>query len=204
MTDEVTPSVEPVETPAVPEVSPELAQLKNDMFKFKEQARAAQVKQVEAESQLEAARNKQLADNENYKQLWEEGQAKLSDAVAKNSEFADLVIKDKKMNAIKQEALKSGIDPVMVSLLDSMDTSSVVVETTDQGNFNVLGAEQWVSTIKDQYKNMFPSKAAPNLNNGVGGTPDVDKVYSGLELVNLQKKDPEAYRKVMAKRTGLN
>lgn len=148
--------------------------------------------------QVEQIKTQQLAEKENYKELWESEKQKRSEAESKAAEISQNYFNGLKMSAIEQEAMKLGINEQALEDLSYLDSSMVQIETTSTGNANVIGAKEFIEILKEKKPYLFKSNSAPNVNNGM---PQVapERTYSGKDLVELQKKDPVKYRQVMKK-----
>jgi len=161
---------------------------------------------VEAEKQrlaqeLEQIQTSQLQEKENFKQLWENEKQKRTEAEEKAQKLSQTVFNNFKMSAIKEEALKAGILESAVEDLDIVDNSMVEVETTDQGRINVLGASDFIETLKAKKPHWFNRAGAPRVNNGTPGYEE-PKQLTAAEIVKLQKEDPKKYHEIMMKRLG--
>ena len=198
MSEQEKPIVEEEEQPRV--IDPkEHERAINDLHKFKRQASDSAKQLEDMQSRLKQIETEDLVNQQKYKELYEATAKERDGAMESKKEFANLVLKDKKLSAIREHALKLGISEKVLPLLDSFDTSSVVVETTSEGRFNVLGADIFVQGLREQYgETFFPPKAAPIVNNSLGTFDGKAKVYTALEMLKLQTSDPAEYRKAIS------
>lgn len=172
----------------------------NDMHKYKRQSMEAAKKLAEYESRIKQIEEERLQKSENYKELWEKEKNSRLETETRLKDFSNSVINDKKMSAIREHAIKRGMNDQFIDLLESFDTSDVIVETTSSGNFQVNGADTWVEGLLKERPAMFNRKNDPNINNG--GTSNAqprDKVYSAREILALQKENPQKYAEVIMK-----
>jgi hypothetical protein len=198
----IEPLVEPVAE--VKPVSTEAyEQTKNDMHKFKRQLTEESNARLMAEKKLQDFETEQQESKGNYKELYEARTEELETYKGKYDSVLDNVVNDKKLTAVRELALKHNIRQEALDDLDMVDMSKVVVETTDQGRYNVLGADIFVDSLKQLKPHWFTDARAPVLNNGVGTFDDQSKTYSGAELLALQKKDPALYADIINKKQNL-
>jgi len=204
MSEELTPPVEdvpPVEPVAIDPNAYE--QMKNDMHKFKRMAAEATEKQTAYEAKLQAIETDQQKASGKYKELYEREAAQSVDFKEKYEKTLNAVLDDKKMTSVREFALKHNIRQEALDDLDMVDMSSVVVETTDQGRYNVLGAESFVDSLKAAKPYWFKDGTPPVVNNGVGTFDGKDTTYSPSELLGLEKSDPKLYREIITKKQHL-
>ena len=196
--NEQTPPVETL-TPVEPKMVEQSVYeaTKNDMHKYKRMAQEATERQNEYEQKLKDIETNQQKSQGKYKELYEAQSNELNDYKGKYEGVLDSVVGDKKLTAVREFALKHNIRSEALEDLDMVDMSSVVVETTDQGRYNVLGADSFVDRLKSSKPHWFKDATAPNLNNNLGSFDGKDKTYSGSELLSLEKKDPTLYREIM-------
>lgn len=192
--------VEPgIETPA------EIAEVpkKNSGSNFyKEKLSKYEQENAELRNQMETIQSKNLEEKENFKQLWELEKQRRVEAEEKATSVAQNYFNGLKMSAIEQEALKLGVRTEALEDFSRLDTGMVEVETTDMGNANVLGAKEFVETIKERKPHWFKTGTAPNINNANPAMAK-EKKLSGYELAELQEKDPVAYKAYNQKHFGL-
>ena len=175
-------------------------QVRNDMHKYKRQSIEAAQKLSEYESRLKEVEEQKLQQSESYKELWEKEKNSRLETETKLKDFSNSVVSDKKMGAIREYAIKKGLNDQFLDLLDSFDTSEVIVETTSSGNFQVNGADTWVEGLLKDRPAMFNRKVDPNINNGgTSNSQPRDKVYSASEILALQRENPQKYAEVIMK-----
>jgi len=196
------PVVEPEKEPIA--VDPNAyEQMKNDMHKFKRMAQEASEERQAYEAKLKEIETNQQKASGKYKELYEATVNERDTYRGKYENTLNAVVDDKKMASIREFALKNNIRKEALDDLDMIDMSSVVVETTDQGRYNVLGADSFVEGLKAQKPHWFNDNTPPVVNNGVGTFDGKDKTYSPLELLGLEKSDPGLYREIITKKQHL-
>lgn len=204
MSEDLTPPVEdapPVEATIIDPVAYE--QMKNDMHKFKRMASESTTKLTASEARLQEIETNQLAASGQYKELYEASEARAVEAEGKYKSTLDTVVDDKKMSSVREFALKHNIRKEALDDLDMIDMSSVVVETTDHGRYNVLGAEGFVDNLKAAKPHWFNDSTPPVINNGIGTFDGKETTYSPNELLGLEKENPALYREIITKKQHL-
>lgn len=174
-------------------------QVTNDMHKFKREAREARERAKELESKLKAIDLEKLEQSQEHQKLAEHYKTEAEELRAKYSGLSEAIVTERKMQAIEREARKAGVkNDKYLDLISQMVDEDVIVEATSTGRHNVLGADTFVEKIKAEYPDFFTDQSAPSINNSTGSY-QAGKKYSGRELVQLKKQDPEAYSAYMAK-----
>lgn len=183
-----------VEAPKEEVIQPDKKAIR-DMLKYKDAAAAAQAELAALRQEQESMERAALEEKQNYKELYERSQQEAEAAKSRLNNFTEGWKQDRKMSVIETEARAMGMDPDFVDLLPTLDHSGVIVETTDQGSVNVLGAREYLENLKATKPKMFVDSSAPKLNTTpAGGNVGQAKPLSPAELVKLQKTDPEAYK----------
>ena len=193
MTEETKP-VEEVKTEEAPVVKKEK---KDPVKEYAQKLTAVEQEKEDLKRQLEEMKTGELERSNNFKALYEQEKSKreLAEQTAKRTR--DTYIKDLKMKSIREEALKSGSHESAVDDLELLDHSLVEIETTSTGRYSVLGAKEFVDSIKEKRPYWFQDKTPPNINSGrPSGIPKGE--YSAEELLKLEKDNKPEYYKVMA------
>lgn len=149
-----------------------------------------------------------LEKTNNFKTLWENEKTRADnertradEATATSKKTQKAFFETIKLSKIESEASKLGIEEKYLSFLTSSESKNVITETTSTGSINVIGAKEFAEEFKVNFPKMFKDDAAPNVNNGGGGTGgDKNKKgseLSGDDLLAMQEKDPELYNKTM-------
>lgn len=178
-------------------------QIKNDMFKFKRSFMETQKQLEEYQQKMAQLEEEKLQNGENYKELWERERQSKESLQQKLKSLSTNVLEDKKLEAIKSEARKAGLDPDWEDMLTAFDTSDVLVETTDSGQFIVNGADTWVEALRADKPKMFRMKTDPAINNKTGNFDNREKTYSKAEVLKLQKENPSKYEEIITKKRHL-
>ena len=176
---------------------------KNDMHKFKRQFIEAKERLSTYESKLKELEENDLKNSKNYKELWEkerEQKMKVEDTL---KDFTANIIEDKKISRIKDVAAKKGFDPDFFDILSSFDTSDVLVETKDNGELEVVGAETWVDSLKADRPKMFTKVINPNINNKTSDSEIKDKIYYAKDILKLKTTDPKKYEDIIKNKRHL-
>lgn len=172
---------------------------KSDMHKYKREASEFKNQLEQLQSKLNEMETKGLENKQEYKTLYEQEKQRRSEIETSFSQFKTGVITDKKRDAVEKFAIKAGLRDT--SDLDGFDFDGVELETTSSGKFNVNGADTWVENLKAHKPHWFKDNKPADINNNFGnsGEPNKPKVLGARELLDLQKKDPDAYRAYMNK-----
>lgn len=181
----------------------ELERYKNDMYKFKDRSKTLEQQNEEMARRLQEMETQRLEGNKNYRELWERAEAKAQELDSKYRGVLTDFEEGKKMDAIRQEALKMGIKEEALSDLSILDKSIVAIERTDRGNVNILGAREFVEDLKKARPFWFNDHSAPRLNSAPPGNPNTQsKTLTPKEVLQLQKENPEAYAKYVLGHKG--
>lgn len=170
--------------------------VKNDMHKYKRSYSEAQEKLNQLQSKLEEMETKNLEGSKQYKELYEQTQTKLKQVEQEKLSLNQAIVNDKKFSAVEAAAIKAGLRDI--SDLEGFDFEGVEIETTNTGKYRVVGAEDWVESLKAKKPHWFKDQSVPNVNNSTGkfdgGKP---KELSAQDILKLQKEDPAKYREYM-------
>ena len=192
---------EPQDKKMVP--ATELEHVMNDMHKYKRQANDAIERQKEYEEKLREIETNQQKSQGKYKELYENTNTELESYKSKYEGVLKSVIDDKKLTKVRELALQKNIRKEALDDLDMVDMSSVVVETTDQGRYNVLGADSFVDKLQQAKPHWFNDDKAPGVNNSTGSFDNTEKKFTPAELLEIQKKDPGLYREIITSKKHL-
>lgn len=175
-------------------------EVKNDMIRYKQEFKNLQDELGEYKSQLEKANESRLAEKQEFKTLYEQTKQKYEQQVQENQKLYGAFETNEKMQAIRQAAIKAGIRDEALDDLDLMDTSGVIVERTDQGRINIIGANDFVENLKSRKSFWFQSSNPPKVNTGTGEGDRGNTKLSPSEILKLEKEQPDKYKEYMAKR----
>ena len=203
---EETESVETTETTTLPEnhdemvSKSELKKVLDDMMKFKKANQELQTQVKSYEQMAKEAEEKRLVEKEDYKNLYEQWKDKANKAVEEKNGLLKAFENDKKYEVIKRSAVKNGLRDEALDDLEYLDTSDVIIEKTDQGRINIIGADEFVDKLKERKPFWFNDSKAPTLNTSDGSPGSRPKELSASDILKLQKEKPEEYKRIIAKR----
>ncbi len=124
-------------------------------------------KLADAEKAKKTEIENKLGEKEDWKGLAKLREQELEETKSKLNALGSGLVTSKKMEAIKQEALKHGIRPEMLSELKNFKWDGVMAAVND-GEVEVHGAVSAVEAFKRKFEFMFQGKA-PNINTATGG-----------------------------------
>lgn len=206
--DQQTPqSDEPtqIEAPLEDTTSSEVEALKQQLAE--QAAQLAQLNRTKAERDAEAARQaaeakaaheRGLAESKKYKELFQIKEKELQDSEARRKAQAEAVKTTFKLQHKREAALKAGIRDDALHLIEGFADDELELSTSESGAISVTGGEKWAENLKTANPFLFKSSTAPNLPGGRPSpqTPPGKKI----NLLELQRKDPEAYKAEMERR----
>lgn len=177
----VPPSNEPQTPPAEETVSKKDAEkLASELARYKAQAEELTAKFKNQELESAKAAN-------DWQKVAEVKQREAEEALEKLNKFKSAVVSDKRLSAIREEAIKSGLRKESLSDLSYLDYPEVRLNTDDEGNFKVEGAEKAIQRLKTTRPHWFTS-SVPNVNLN---TPNVIGGGGKLTLSEVQKLQAE-------------
>jgi hypothetical protein len=160
----------------------EFKSVKNDMHRFKEDAR-------KAAEELKAFRDKEMRDKEQWKEYSANKEKEANEWKTKYDTLSDSIRDRAKISAVREASLKLGLVETAVDDLELMELKDVIVETTSTGRVNVIGAKSAAERIKSLRPHWFSENRAPNIN---GRQPEVRTSSGGQttyeELTKLEKE----------------
>lgn len=137
------------------------------------------------EAELEESRLGKLKEQNDWQKIAQEFEGKYKEEKNAREGMSKAMIADRKMTAMREAAMKSGILSSALDDLDLLDFPEVKVETTSTGRVNVLGTESAIQRLKGLRPHWF-GKPTPNVN---GGAPRVDESGEGEKTgVELRKQ----------------
>lgn len=158
-----------------------------DVVKFKQRAAELESKLAEFEKEREDAKLSGLRQKEEWQKIAEDREKKvkeLSERIEKQSKATETYFK---RSEVRAQALKNGIREAALDDLDLLSLEGVSLETTSTGAVNVLGADKYVSRLKETRPYWFLDKSAPNVNTG---TPQVSSsgTVTISDVLKLQRE----------------
>jgi len=187
--------------PQVSERDAAFQRMEKDVYKWRQTAREKEEQLNKLLEERKAAEVKQMEEKEQYKELYEKARQEADTFQTRVDEIQGAYLSDLKFQTLEKEAIQAGIRSEALSDLRLFDTNGVIVETTSQGNANILGAKEFVEQLKASRPYLFQDKKPPTVNGSLpSGQIAEEKVLSAKELIDLQRKDPERYQKEVMKR----
>lgn len=190
------PGTPPAGTPPAATVVPkaEFDRVLNELHSHK--ARAKELEDAKKKSE-----DDNLKANQQWKELAERNEAKATEWQEKYNGLSQTVIKDKKITAVREEALKKGIRPEALQDLEMLEHKDVVVETTSTGRLNVLGATSAIDNLKTLRPHWFGGSAGPGVNTGTPGVnpPGGEVTLAQIKAAEIEMKktgDSTAYNRL--------
>jgi len=177
---------------------------KEEAAKYREQANQLKEDQDQMQKKLNEMEEAGLRESKNYEELWTKEKAMREESEDKLRNFQAGFLTDKKLTAIETEAMKAGIDPNYVDFVKKENSSFVKVETTSEGNVNVLGAKEYVEDFKAKFPAMFKGNAGPNINSASPSQPTGPQEFTPAQLLKMSREKPAEYKKYMAKKFNMN
>lgn len=183
------------------QANPETDKYRTDMLKYKDQLGEERRKAEELSQQLETMKNSQMEQEQDLEKKASYYRDKYEELLGENKNIRQTVASDKKFNAIEKFALEKGIRKEALEDLRMLDSDDVVIETTSTGRVNVLGASEFVDTIKESRPHWFKADESFTINNNSSQyKANETKTFSPTELLKLQKENPKKYKQVMHER----
>lgn len=171
-----------------------------DLMKWKSRARELEQKASAWDEEKSSIERQKLEEQQKYKELYERAQNEAKSYKEKVNQVQSAYLNDVKYQALEREAMKAGLRQEALADLKMYDTSNVIVETTSEGNANVLGAREWLEEFKTTRPYLFQEYKAPNVNGATpNGSVNEPKKLTARELLALEKTDPKAYRELYEK-----
>ena len=180
------PNAPPQNPPAPAPVEPELVpkeifdRYKSDVFKYKTKVEAL-------EKELEDKKLQSLKNSQNWEEIAKLKEQEAEEAKQDRDRLKQAVMDREKHSALRQEALKSGINPASIPDLELLDFAEISLETTSQGKIIVHGADKAIQNLKMLRPHWFHSKpttinpASPETlqsMNGLLSVADIQKLES--------------------------
>lgn len=156
-------------------------EVKADMLRYKAQLS----EKADADAKAERER---LEKQGEFKTLLEKAEAEKLTLSKKADDAEELAQRFIRFSALKEEAAKAGIRAEALSDLSFLPISKLEIQRDGQ-NITVKGAEALIAETKKNKPHWFADAKAPQFDGGKGGSSKPGE----MSLVELQKKDPEAY-----------
>ena len=147
----------PKETP--PEVVP-----KSDFDRVTSQLTEISNKFKALEEKAKASDLNALKGAQEWEKVAKLKEQEAMDSAQKLTDFQTAYLQDKKIHALKEEALKHKILPTSLSDLEKFDFPEVLVEATSQGRTNILGVDRAIERLKKDRPYWFQDSRPLNIN----------------------------------------
>jgi hypothetical protein len=165
---------------------------KKDMLKYKEEATTLRKAREDEEK-------KSLVEREQYKQLYEKSEAEKAVFAEKAEKAVTVVDTYIKRSAVETAALAAGLRKEALPDLKLLGLEKL--EARKDGNeVTVTGVEDFVTEQKRLRPHWFTPKDMKINDPKGGGGGGSGKELTAKELVELEKKDKDAYQAVMKER----
>lgn len=134
----------------------DVKKITEELAKYKKEA--AILREKFNNQEIEAA--KAAADWQKVAELKEKESL---DTLEKLNSFKQMVVMDKKISAIREEAIKAGIRKEAIEDLSYLDYPEVKLQTNDEGRFLVDGVDRAIQRLKSTRAHWFKSNL-PEIN----------------------------------------
>lgn len=175
----------------------EFEHVMGDMHRYKQSAKEL----AEENKRLKEA---QLTQNQQWETLAKQREQERDEALAARDKTNQAFMNGEKMRAVHAAVAKLNIRPDAIRDLSLLDLKGVEIQTTSDGQLNVLGADMFAQSLKTERPYWFNQEQAPNLANGpVGITPEAGPVTTAM-LVKAEREanksgDRSVYESLHAK-----
>lgn len=174
--------------------------IQDDLMLYKKQVKELEADREKLRHQMSLNEQRVLEEKGKFKELWEKERERVNELQSKYESQKESVNEYFKRQALEREALKLGIKEEALEDLSYLDTSNLILETTNTGKVSVIGADAMMEELKAKKSYWFKDNSAPNINTG---NPSYQKrEYSAHDLLKLQQENPAKYKAEMMKRFG--
>lgn len=173
--DQQTQDATPPAPSALDRITAELARIKKENDEFKAKAKSQEIEAAKAANDWQ-----KIADLK---------QKEAEEAQEKLERFKKAVSMDKKLSAVREEAIKAGLRKESISDLGYIDYPEVQLDTDNEGNFKVDGADKAIQRLKASRPHWFQS-SVPNVNTqspGVTGSGG-KMTYNDIKVIEAEYK----------------
>ena len=145
-------------------------------------------KRLELEKQLNQRKESDLKQNQQWEELATAREKENADLKGQIEGLTNSIVSDKKLSALRTEALKHGIRNEALDDLDAFDFSEVSV-IQENGQYKTLGAKKAIERLKTLRPFWFSDKAL-NVNSG---NPRVDTSGNDVTFEKLMEAKKKAH-----------
>lgn len=151
------------------------------------------------EDEKENLKVKSLKEKEEWQKLAEIRENEAKELKKKLDTNAHTTSNYFKRSEVRQLAIKNGIRDSALEDIDLLPLDEVVVETTNTGKINVLGADKFVDRLRTTRPHWFQDKSDPKVATSTPSTTKPSKV-DAKDVVKLYKEGKMAeYNEAMSK-----
>lgn len=158
----------------------DIDRLAMELNKYKSQAEQLNAKFKNQEIEAAKAAN-------DWQKVAQAKEQEASEALEKLNKFKNAVVSDKRLSAVREAAIAAGIRKEAIADLSYLDYPEVRLQTDEEGNFKVEGADKAVQRLKTTRTHWFGSNV-PNVNTQ---TPNVTGIGGKLTLDEVKKLQAE-------------
>ena len=167
---------------------PGLQHALKDVQKFKKAAQDALSELAKLQKQIKESEEQKLQTEQQYKTLYERTKAEKEEVQNKYDSLGRSLLVDRKMSAVKIAAQKAGIIDSAIEDLELLDLDGIEVETTSTGKVNVLGADEYIASLKAKRPYWFGGKTVQKVNSGGGSTLETGQPITAAKIVELERE----------------
>lgn len=177
--------------PPAPEVQMvPISELEKHVARIKE----LESKENAAREELKRKEMKDLERNQEWQKVSEIKEKEAEEAKNKYNGLKEAMVRREKYNALVQAAISGGILSEAKADLATVDLKELKIETNDEGDFSVLGADRLVTKLKTLKPHWFRT-TQPNIN---PATPSATSSSSATGWDTLKKLEA-AWKKTNSK-----
>lgn len=190
-----TPETPPVVTETPPPVEPPVEMVPiSELEKHVKMIKELEARENSAREALKAREMSDLQKNAEWQKVAEIKEKESIESKNKYNELKEAMVRREKYNALVQAALAGGILPEARGDLAHIDLKEMKIDTNDEGDFSVIGADKLVQKLKTLKPHWFKS-LAPNIN---PTTPSATSSSAASSWDNLKKLEA-AWKKTNSK-----
>lgn len=175
---------------AAPPAQPEKTYSQKDVERIVNELNTYKTKAVELENRFKNQELEAAKTNQEWQKVAELHEKTAKEYEDKFTRFKSAVVQDKKLSAIREEAIRNGVRKESITDLGILDYPEVKLDTDNDGNFIVEGADKAIQRLKTLRPHWFQSDA-PKVN---AQSPSVTGAGNSTSWDDLKKLESE-YKK---------
>lgn len=152
-----------------------------DMQKYKRENEKLRAEKADEKSA-------KLKEEKRFEELAAAKEQEAKEAREEADKVRNSFLGEKKFNTVRSAAEKLGLRPEAVSDLETLDLSTIQIETTSTGKINVLGADKFAERLKTLKPHWFAPKQTQKVNTNGTRVLDTD----GGEITTRMIMEAEA------------